>query len=226
MAVRFNVHMFFWSCTLTFCALFWVSVVGCISTTMRDVPNVMMQLKRDAITPEQMTPLLGVSMLPEVEFTTGRFGSVHVHHMPEVADLDGGLPIMQRPIVRPIVNRPWTMAWVTNYVEPRPDVQTALLVSLKPPGDPQPIYGSNGSMLQVPPNYVLVPKRVEDEELGDRPPVPFEFVQNQQGVVMLRVRWPEVLVGMTVWCQLLVADDRVPAGCVSTPMLEIHVGEH
>lgn len=81
-------------------------------------------------------------------------------------------------------------------------------------------------MLQVPPDYVLLPTRVEDIDPSTRPGVPFEFVQDAEGVVMLRVTWPEVLVGMTVWCQLLVADDRVPAGCVSTPMLEIHVGKH
>ena len=100
--MRFNVHMLFWSCTLAGCVLFWVAVVGCISTTMRDVPNVMAQLERDAIKPEEMTPLLGVRMLPEVQFTTGQFATVHVHYMPELADLEGGLPVMQRPIMRPI----------------------------------------------------------------------------------------------------------------------------
>ena len=222
--MRLNAHMLFWSCTLAGCVLFWVAVVGCISTTMRDVPNVMAQLERDAITPEEMTPLLGVKMLPEVQFTTARFASVHVHYMPQLADVGGGLPILQRPEMRPVAGKAWQMVWLTNYVEPRPDRQTALLVSLRPPGEPQPIYGAAGAMMQVPPDYVLVPTRVPETDLGERPMVPFEFVQNPSGQIMLRIIWPHMLEGATVWCQLLVADDRVPAGCVSTPMLEIHVG--
>lgn len=222
--MRFNAHLLFWSCTLAYCVIFWVSVVGCVSTQLRDTPNVMAQLRRDAITPAEMTPLLGVKMLPEVRFSAEPFGSAHVHHMPKLADVSGGLPIMQQPQSRPVAGRTWRAAWLTSYVEPRPDRQTALLVSLRPPGDPQPILGAGGAMMQVPPDYVLVPARVTDADLGDRPVVPFEFVQNERGQVLLRIIWPDMLRGATIWCQLLVADDRVPAGCVSTPMLEIHVG--
>ena len=87
--MRFNAQMLFWSCTLSGCVLFWVAVVGCVSTAMRDVPNVMAQLERDAIKPEEMTPLLGVKMLPEVQFTTARFASVHVGDGERIPGNDG-----------------------------------------------------------------------------------------------------------------------------------------
>ena len=79
-------------------------------------------------------------------------------------------------------------------------------------------------MMQVPPDYVLVPERVEWIEPWNRPGVPFEFVQDGYGKIMLRLTIPYNVNGLRVWCQLLVADYRVPAGCVSTPMVEINIG--
>ena len=82
-------------------------------------------------------------------------------------------------------------------------------------------------MLQVPPDYVLVPQRIlEPGRIAphNRPGVPFEFVQDEYGKVMLRLTIPYNINGLRVWCQLVVADTRVPAGCVSTPMVEINIG--
>lgn len=106
----------------------------------------------------------------------------------------------------------------------RPDLQCILLVSLIEPGPPTVIEGGAGGMMAVPPDYILTPTRVDRISPWYRPDVPMELVQNQYGKVMLRILWPSQLAGLTIWCQLLVEDDRVPAGCVSTPMIEIHVG--
>ena len=82
-------------------------------------------------------------------------------------------------------------------------------------------------MMQVPPDYVLVPDRIlEPHNISptNRPGVPFEFVQDEYGKMMLRLTVPYNINGLQVWCQLLVADYRVPAGCVSTPMIELNIG--
>lgn len=107
----------------------------------------------------------------------------------------------------------------------RPDLSCALFLTLKEPGPAQPIPGGAGGMLQVPPDYVMVPQRVDHLQPWHRPGVPFEFVHNDRGQIMLRVTLPDRLDGLRVWCQLVVADTRVPAGCVSTAMVEINVGK-
>lgn len=192
----------------------------------------------------------------EASYLPDQFATVNIHNMPELADVDGGLPILLPPKTRPLTGQEFMLRWVTravasypegvedsydpaNRVPPnywtmpsieayhpalRPDLPCALMLSLERPGPPQPIPGGAGAMMQVPPDYVLIPSKVEYIEPWNRPGVPFEFVQDGYGKMMLRITIPSNINGLQVWCQLLVADYRVPAGCVSTPMVEINIG--
>lgn len=206
------------------CVLFWVGVAGCVLQAEKPVPRPLEELEQRALGHEDMTLGLGAQLLAETNLQPTRHAAVRVCNMPELAEVSGGLPVAMRPAERPVAGRRWHQRWVTRYVPPRPSLKTALLVSLRPPGPPQMIPGARGAMLQVRPDYVLVPEPVESVDGSELRGLPVRLVQGADGQVELGVFFPSFLDGLTVWCQLLVEDPRVAAGCVSTPMLEIHVG--
>ena len=255
--MRLNVQLVFWSCAMTFCVLFWVAVVGCVAGPQTPPPPQPLQEARAAaLTREDFNLELVGRANREASYLPGQFATVNVYPMPSLADVEGGLPILQRPASRPIIGQEFILSWLTRAVatypegvpdsyDPakrvppghwtlpsiethrpalRPDRMCALLISLEKPGPPQPIPGAAGAMLQVPPRYVLMPDRIDNIEPWNRPGVPFEFVQDGYGQIMLRLQVPNNINGLRVWCQLLVEDRRVPAGCVSTPMIELHIG--
>lgn len=217
-----------------FCTLIlaWVSIVGCAVSELEPPTPLLERVRADAITQENATPMLAARVMVDAEMSPTRPASVHVRHATELPAVDSGLPILCPPRRLPVVGTAWSCNWLTQAVPTypegiaggalRPDLPTALLVTLKEPTEPQAIPGGSGGVLQVPPDYVLVPERVR--QLEDRPDRVLDFVQDDRGQVRLTVRWPAELAGLSLWCQLLVADNRVPAGCVPTPMLEIHVG--
>ncbi len=246
-----------WSALLTVCCLFWVTVASCVLP--ETVPQVLPQIAKQALTREDFNLELVARANREASYAPDQFASVHVHDMPELADVEGGLPILLPPATRPLTGQEFMLRWVTRAVasypegvpesyEPanrippnwwtmptlethhpalRPDLPCALMITLEPPGPPAPIPNAAGAMMQVPPDYVLVPQRIlEPHHIApqNRPGVPFEFVQDEYGKIMLRLTIPYNVNGLRVWCQLLVADYRVPAGCVSTPMVELNIG--
>lgn len=220
-----NVNRLVWSVLLAFCVLFWWSVIGCVSEQLRHhtVDQPLDTFRRQAVDVDNPQPSLAFALLGG-DKSTGRRGTSHVRPMPTLADVRGGLPIVMTPGTRPVVGRSWVVDWLTRPVAPRPDRRCALLVTLKPPGQPKPIPGAGGSMLQVPPDFVLVPERVQTVDTQARPHRFFELVQDPDGHVRLRVVWPRSLDGLDLWCQLVVEDRRVAAGCVTTPVVEVHVG--
>lgn len=246
-----------WSALLTLCLWFWVTVAACVLPDQ--VPQPLESIRAMALTREDFNLELVGRANREASYLPDQFATVNVHHMPELADVDGGLPILLPSKTRPLTGQEFMLRWVTRAVatypegvedsyDPakrippyywtipsietshpalRPDLPCALLLSLSPPGPPQPIPGGAGAMMQVPPDYVLVPDRIlEPHNISptNRPGVPFEFVQDEYGKIMLRLTIPYNINGLQVWCQLLVADYRVPAGCVSTPMIELKIG--
>lgn len=235
---------------LTLFCLFWS---GCSTTPEPLMDRVLKQ----AIDPTQISVPLAVRALTEASYAPSQFASVHIRPMPELPDVEGGLPIVMQPKMLPKTGTEFMVNWLTRPVgaypsgqlpswdpanhpgdpedwpfpsievvhpDIRPNLPTALLLTLREPGPPQPIPGGGGGMLQVPPDYVMVPQRVDHLQPWHRPGVPFELVHNDRGQIMLRVTLPEKWAGISVWCQLLCTDTRVPSGCVSTPMVEIHIG--
>lgn len=210
------------------------------------------KLRARALTEDDATPALALRALAEADFAPTPAATVALRYPPQFADVAGGLPVVVDWRRRPVVGSAWSCAWLTQYVPSypegaegytsgpfgfwkvpaigtarpklRPDRACALLVTLRPPPEPQPIPGGAGGMLQVPPDYVLVPDRVGELEAQARPGRVIDFVQDNRGRMRLYVTWPRELAGLSVWLQLLVADPRVPAGCVPTPALELHVG--
>lgn len=221
----FNVIV--WALMLTFCVVFWVSVIGCVVPSSGP-PRLLDQARSKAVAPENVTSWMAVGALAEASFESNKWACVRVLNMPQLPDVDGGLPILMAPHARPLVGQEWRLNWLTRAVASqsgdRPDLQSALLVSVNKPGPASEIPGCKGGMLQVPPDYVLVPSRVADVDPAGRPDVPFEFVQDGKGRIMLRMVWPRSLSGLRVWCQLLVSDPRVACGSVTTPMVEVLVG--
>lgn len=213
-----------WSALLTLCVLFWVTVTGCVWSDA-DTPTVFDDLTSAAVHQEDVSPLLALRFMKAAQDQPSQPATVHVRHMPELASVKGGLPIVGKPTTRPIPGEPFVLHWMTRAVPPRPNLSTALLISLDEPEAAQPIPGARGSMLQVPPDFVLIPDRVGsfDDDNGGLAG-PFRFVQDSHGAVVLQMTWPSQLAGITVWCQLLVEDNRVAAGCVSTPMVVVRVG--
>lgn len=246
-----------WSVCLCFLVLFWMSVVSCVLP--KPVPQPLEDIRAKALTREDFNLELVAQANREASYLPDQFATVTVHNMPELADVDGGLPVLIPPTTRPLTNQEFMLRWVTRHVavypegvedsyDPakrippnywtipsietyhpalRPDLPCALLLTLTPPGPPQPIPNAAGAMMQVPPDYVLVPDRIVEPdriEPWNRPGVPFEFVQDGYGKMMLRLTIPYNINGLRVWCQLLVADYRVPAGVVSTPMIELNIG--
>jgi len=216
------------------CALVlaWISVIGCVVGELEPEPPLLERVRSQAITQENATPMLAARVMSDADMSPTTPASVHIRHAAQLPNVAGGLPITCGARTRPRTGRTWTCNWLTQAVASypegiagpalRPDLPTALLVTLRPPPEPQAIPGGLGGMLQVPPDYVLVPERVPS--LEGRPARVLDLVQDDRGQVRLTVRWPAELAGLSVWCQLLVADGRVPAGCVPTPMVEIHVG--
>jgi hypothetical protein len=246
-----------WSALLTVCLCFWVTVAACVLP--EQVPQVLPELSKQALTREDFNLSLLARANREASYLPDQFASVHVHDMPELADVEGGLPILLPPATRPLTGQEFMLRWVTravavypegvpesydpaNRIPPdwwtiptletyhpalRPDLPCALLITLEQPSPPASIPGAAGAMMQVPPDYILVPDRIlEPHKIAphNRPGVPFEFVQDEYGKIMLRLTIPFNINGLRVWCQLLVADYRVPAGCVSTPMVELNIG--
>ena len=209
-----------WAGLLALCLIFWLGVASCAMPQA----NAWQDLTSKAVTGADLTPMMAVRAMTEASHQPEQYATAHVRRMPKLAGVKGGLPIAMNPETRPLAGREFRLRWLTRPVAPRPDLASALLLTLAPPSEPQPIPGGRGAMLQVPPDYVLVPERIEDMQAWSRPGAPFEFVQDAQGQVMLRLLIPSNFAGISIWCQLLVADSRVPAGCVSTPMIELHVG--
>jgi len=232
-------------------------VVGC--RLPEPVPQPLEMIQAKALTREDFNLELMGRANREASYLPDQFATVNIHNMPELADVDGGLPVLLPPQTRPLTGQEFMLRWVTRAVaqypegvedsyDPakrvppnywtipsietyhpalRPDLPCALMLSLERPGPPQPIPNALGAMMQVPPDYVLVPERIlEPNRIApqNRPGVPFEFVQDEYGKILLRLTIPSNINGLQVWCQLLVADYRVPAGCVSTPMVEINIG--
>ena len=246
-----------WLGLLAMCVAFWFGIVSCVLP--ESVPQPLEEAQALALTREDFNLELVGRANREASYLPDQFATVHVHNMPELADVEGGLPVLLPPATRPLTGQEFILRWVTRYVasypegvedsyDPakrippnywtipsietyhpalRPDLPCALLLTLNEPGPPQPISGGRGGMLQVPPDYVLVPQRILEPdriEPWNRPGVPFEFVQDQYGKIMLRLTIPYNINGLRVWCQLLVADYRVPCGSVSTPMIELNIG--
>ena len=181
------------------------------------------------------------------------FATFHVRYPTSFANVSGGLPCIVKPTSRPLVNSVFRVNWVTEWVpsfpeggaedyttgpeghwtvpsirtlQPtvRPDKQTALFVSVNPPSGGSPIPGGEGAVLQCPPDYVLVPDRMEHLPSSMDEGKFIQFNQDYNGRIQLFVRCDPIMNGLNVWIQLVVADRRVDVGLLPTPMLEIHIG--
>ena len=209
----------------------WAGVIAAAAALSgcSSVPQPLDEARARALQPADLTPALAVRAQAEAAYTHEQRASVHVRPMPSLPDVVGGLPVVVPPDRLPVAGRRWSVGWVTRPVADkkgrRPDRAAALLVTLRPPGPPQLVPGGRGVMLQVPPDYVLTPTRVDELSDPSDPSVPFAFEQDGDGRVRLALWLPPQLVGLSAWMQLLVADERVAAGCVSTPVVELHVGE-
>lgn len=185
-------------------------------------PQVLDDLTKRAVT-EETRPAAVLRAMSEASYAVGQPASVHVRHMPDLADVDGGLPVVMIPDRLPVAGRTFQLVWASRAVPDvrgkRPSPSCALVATLTQPGPPAYIPGARGAMLQVRPDFVFVPQRVEQASVAGP-----AFQQTADGIVLLRFDVPPSFDGITAWCQLLLADDRVPAGCVSTPMIELHFG--
>ena len=90
--------------------------------------------------------------------------------------------------------------WTTRPTAPYPAAPMRLIVSLTPPGHPQPITqtflpGQGGGVTQ------------------------------QGGKLYLDVTWPTQWIGLRLWLQAVVTDRRSLTGELATPVLELVVGE-
>jgi RNA polymerase sigma factor (sigma-70 family) len=185
-------------------------------------PQVLDELTEQAIT-EQGRPAAALRAMSEASYAPQQRASVHIRHMPSLADVRGGLPIVLPPKHLPVAGREFELIWLTRPAPDiegkRPGLSCALLLSLTEPGQPRLIPGASGAMLQVPPHYIFVPQQVEKASATGA-----AFQGSEDGIIVLRLTLPSSLAGVSAWCQLLVADSRVPAGCVSTPTVELHIG--
>jgi hypothetical protein len=223
-----------WSALLCACIVFWVSVVGCVVGCAVPAATMLDDLRSQAVDPRDPAPMVWMAALADAEMAAGQPASVRIVHAPQIADVAGGLPWVVCHD-RPVTGSVWRCDWLTQYVASypdgiggdmvRPDRAVALLVTLRPPPPPQPIPGGAGGMLQVPPDFVLVPDRLESLPADMRPDRVFDFVQDASGRIVLYVRWPLAWDGLRVSAQLLVADDRVASGCVPTSMVDLHIGD-
>lgn len=134
---------------------------------------------------------------------------VAIRHAPHLADVPGGLPVVIPPS-RPIVNRPWTLAFTTRPTAPYPDQPAALFVSFTEPGDAWAIPNGRGGMLQVPPSSLRFK------------PGQVDWLTQQNGRVRLDITFGEQHAGLRIWCQLVVKDPV--AGVLVSPMVAVTVG--
>lgn len=135
---------------------------------------------------------------------------VAIRHMPYLADVAGGLPIVIPPATRPIAGQPFTIAWTTRPSAPFPAAPVALFVSFTPPGDAKPIPNARGGMLQVPPQLVFKPGQVD-------------WLTQEGGTVRLDYTFQPRDVGARIWCQLVVKD--AVAGVLTSPVVALTVGD-
>jgi len=130
-----------------------------------------------------------------------------------IAKVSGGLPIVVPPEAGPVAGQPFRLGWTTRPTARFPYARTALLASTnKPPVEPPEIPGGLGAVLQVPPDYVLVP--------GVAP----WLTSHEDGHLELNITFVPELAGLRLWVQLVVEDARTPAGVTVTPMVELVVG--
>jgi len=180
------------------------------------------------------------------------FATYHIRYPKSFANVDGGLPCVLSPDVRPLVGSVFKLHWLTEFIpsypeggadgyttgpngfwktphirtlQPavRPNKNCALFVSIKKPV-PAPIPGGKGAILQCPPNYVFAPERVELLSSSITPGKFVQFEQDYQGKIQIFFRCLPIMKGLTLYCQLVVADNRVDAGFIPTPMVEINIG--
>ena len=213
-------------------------------------PTLLDAVAEDGLESRDLNLALGLRAAAQAEFL-GNDPHAHVRtvYPASVPDVEGGLPVVLYHFERPVVGSTFAIYWLSqyvsrgslgNYVEgfappwrvpspmalvgDRPDRTCALLVTLREPDEAAPIPGGRGGILQVPPDFVLVPDRLPALPTTRRP-LPIDFAQDTAGKVRLWLTLPEQLRGLRVWVQLLMADDRVEAGCVPTPMVELTIGK-
>jgi hypothetical protein len=133
---------------------------------------------------------------------------VTIRHMPHLADVAGGLPIVVPP-ERPIAGKPWTLAFTTRPTAPFPSAPVALFVSFRPPSAAKPIPNARGGMLQVPPDLVFKPGQVD-------------WLTQEGGTVRLDITFQPAHIGTRIWCQLVVKDEV--AGVLTSPVVAMTVG--
>lgn len=136
------------------------------------------------------------------------YGKAVVRHMPRLAGVAGGLPIVVPP-GRPIAGGPFTLAWTTRPSAPFPDVPVALFVSFREPGGAHPIPHARGGMLQVPPDMVFKPGEVS-------------WLTQSGGTVRADLTFSGPHVGTSLWCQLVVK--HPVAGVLTSPVVALTVG--
>lgn len=118
----------------------------------------------------------------------------------------------------------WTVPSIrTLQPAVRPDKACALFVSIKKP-NPAPIPGGKGAILQCPPTYVFVPERKEHFPYSMDEGKFVQFEQDYDGRIRIMIKCLPIMNGLTLYCQLVVADNRVDAGFIPTPMIEINIG--
>ena len=134
-----------------------------------------------------------------------------ITHTNQLADVLGGLPIVVPPDTRPMVGVPFTVGWTTRPTASFPNRRTALVVSLRPPPEPALIPGGGGGTLMLHPDFVFEPNKVP-------------WLTQYDGEVRLDFTFAQGLLGLRIWMQLLVDDDRVPGRAIGTPLLVLTVG--
>ena len=134
---------------------------------------------------------------------------------PQIANVEGGLPLLVPPATRPIVGRQFIAVFTTRPTGPFMDHQTALLVS-RERVEPAELAGANGAMLMVKPDLVFTPNRDRAFLNG--------FLTQEDGKVAVNITFAPGQEGATFYAQLLVRDPRTPLQLTVSPMLKLVVG--
>lgn len=100
---------------------------------------------------------------------------------------------------RPIAGVPWSVVFTTKPTAPYPEAPMRLLISLTPPGHEAPV--------------------VATFHPGD------PGVTQQGGKLWLDVTWPPQWIGLRLWLQAVMTDERSLTGETATPVLEVTIGE-